>query len=127
MSGALPPDWNTLLRIARTEVQRTLAELPEPLRAPAAAVPVVYETVPSDDWLADGIEPDTLGIFIGDPIHDEGHSPLPAQITLFLENLRKFAGHDMEVFQDDVHVTYLHELGHYLGLDEDELDERGLL
>jgi predicted Zn-dependent protease with MMP-like domain len=24
-------------------------------------------------------------------------------------------------------VTYIHEFGHYLGLEEDELEERGLL
>ena len=31
-----------------------------------------------------------------------------------------------EFFRDEVHTTYLHELGHYLGLDEDDLTERGL-
>ena len=37
-----------------------------------------------------------------------------------------FAEEDEEFFCDEVHTTYLHELGHYLGLDEDELTERGL-
>jgi predicted Zn-dependent protease with MMP-like domain len=126
MSDALPPDWNTLLRLARTEVQRTLAELPEDLREPAAKLPVLYETMPSPEQADDGIAPDTLGLFIGDPIHDEGASPLPARIILFLENLWDFAQSDPEIFQEEVHITFLHELGHYLGLNEDEIGERGL-
>jgi hypothetical protein len=33
---------------------------------------------------------------------------------------------DEEIFREEVHTTYLHELGHYLGLDEDDLFDRGL-
>jgi predicted Zn-dependent protease with MMP-like domain len=51
---------------------------------------------------------------------------LPPQIILFRENIWDQAEQDEEWFLDEVHTTYLHELGHYLGLDEDELIERGL-
>ena len=34
---------------------------------------------------------------------------------------------DEEEFRFEVRTTLMHELGHYLGLDEEELDERGLL
>jgi len=30
------------------------------------------------------------------------------------------------VYREEVRVTYLHELGHYLGWDEDDLTARGL-
>jgi predicted Zn-dependent protease with MMP-like domain len=43
-----------------------------------------------------------------------------------LENLRDFAEGDEVIFREEVRTTFLHELGHYLGLDEDELTERGL-
>jgi predicted Zn-dependent protease with MMP-like domain len=75
---------------------------------------------------ADGIEADTLGLFTGAEFADEGNVPLPPQIILFLENLWDFAEGDEEIFRDEVQTTYLHELGHYLGLDEDELTGRGL-
>jgi predicted Zn-dependent protease with MMP-like domain len=52
---------------------------------------------------------------------------MPPQILLFYENLWDFAGGEEETYREEVRITYLHELGHYLGLDEDELDERGLL
>lgn len=127
MSARLLADWNTLLRLARAEVERTRNELPEPLLAPAASLPVVYETAPSAELVEDGIEADTLGLFTGDPLHAEGQSVLSPHITLFLENLWDFADQDPQIFQDEVRITYVHELGHYLGLDEDDLDERGLL
>ena len=51
---------------------------------------------------------------------------MPPQIILFLENLWDFAEGDESVFREEVATTLLHELGHYLGLDEDELTDRGL-
>jgi predicted Zn-dependent protease with MMP-like domain len=51
---------------------------------------------------------------------------MPPQIILFLLNLWEFSDADEEIFGEEVHTTYLHELGHYLGLNEDELTERGL-
>ena len=51
---------------------------------------------------------------------------MPAQIILFLGNLWEFAGQEEAAFRQEVRTTLLHELGHYLGLDEDDLMERGL-
>jgi len=120
--------WEQLLHLAQAEVAATLAALPGPLRERAQPLPVTYERVPSAAFQAEGIEPDTLGLFTGPAFGDEEHSasPLPPQIILFLDNLWDFAEGDEEIFGDEVHTTYLHELGHYLGLDEDELSERGL-
>ena len=50
----------------------------------------------------------------------------PPQIILFLQNLWEYSEEDDEIFRDEIHTTYLHELGHYLGLDEDDLWEREL-
>jgi predicted Zn-dependent protease with MMP-like domain len=65
-------------------------------------------------------------LFTGPEFADEGNVPLPPQIILFLENIWDFSEGDEGIFGDEVHTTFLHELGHYLGLDEDELTERGL-
>ena len=120
--------WEHLKKLALAEVESTLATLPAPLRARAAALPVTFEPVPNAAFVAEGIEPDTLGVFTGPAFGDEEHSasPLPPQIILFLDNLWDFAEQNEEIFADEVHTTYLHELGHYLGLDEDDLSERGL-
>ena len=119
-------DWPKLERLALEEVEATLAELPIPLRERAKPLPVTFERVPNAGLVADGIEAESLGLFTGAEFTEEGHVPMPPQIILFLENLWDFSEEDEEIFCDEVHTTYLHELGHYLGLDEDELTDRGL-
>jgi predicted Zn-dependent protease with MMP-like domain len=118
--------WENLCTVAVGEIEATLGELPAPLRARAAKLPVTFEPRPNAGLRADGIAPDTLGLFTGAEFVEEEAVPLPPQIILFLENLWEFAEGDEEVFRDEVHTTFLHELGHYLGLDEDDLTERGL-
>jgi predicted Zn-dependent protease with MMP-like domain len=68
-------------------------------------------------------------LFVGDPLEVgfQDTSPTARQIILFLENLWAFADEDEEIYREEVWVTYIHEFGHYLGLEEDELEERGLL
>ena len=120
-------NWARLLELARAEVAQTLAELPDDLRPRAATLPVSYERVPSREIIEDGIEADTLGLFVGGEFAHEGDVPLPAQIILYLENIWEMVEGDEEFYCEEVHITFIHELEHYLGLDEDELDERGLL
>ena len=121
-------DWQRLRALASTEVDATQAALPAPLRARARALPVTYERRPNAAQRRDGIYPDTLGLFVGPEFAYEETTtlPLPPQIILFLENLWEMAEADEEIFCEEVHITYLHELGHYLGLNEDNLFDRGL-
>jgi predicted Zn-dependent protease with MMP-like domain len=117
-----------LTALAADVVTATQRRLPPDVREPALRVPVCYEAKPNDDILTEGWEPDILGLFVGQP-HDANPGdpdPLPAQILLFLENLWDYAEEDPAVFRDEVRVTYLHELGHYLGWDETDLEARGL-
>lgn len=115
-----------LLTLAQAEVEATLALLPAPLRRQAAPLPVNYEGRPEKSLIDEGYETDLLGLFVGPALAEPEESPLPPQIILFLENLWEFAEEDEEIFRDEVRTTYLHELGHYLGLDEIDLEERGL-
>jgi len=119
-------NWGKLCAVASEEVEGILAALPRPLRERARQLPVTLERIPNAGLQADGIEPDTLGLFTGPEFAEEGQVPLPPQIILFLENLWDLSESDEEIFREEVRRTFLHELGHYLGLDEDELTERGL-
>lgn len=118
--------WDNLKKLALAEVEATLAELPAPLRERARQLPITFEGIPNAGLQADGIAPDTLGLFVGPEFAEEGAVPMPPQIILFLENLWDFADGDEAIFCEEVHTTLLHELGHYLGLNEDDLTERGL-
>ena len=119
-------DWKHLQDLALAEIEATLEALPKPLREQARKLPVTFEKVPNAGLQADGIELDTLGLFTGSEFADNGVEVLPSQIILFLENLWDFAGNDEKVFCEEVHTTFLHELGHFFGLGEDDLKERGL-
>ena len=121
-------EWSHLLALAESEVNRTTQSLPSALRDKVRQVPVIFERRPDKALQKDGIEPDTLGLFVGEPYSEIGTTtdPLPAQIILFLENIRDAAEGDEAVYQEEVRATLLHELGHYLGLDETDLEERGL-
>jgi predicted Zn-dependent protease with MMP-like domain len=50
---------------------------------------------------------------------------LTAEIVLFQKNLERFA-RTREELVEQIGVTVAHEVGHLLGLDEDDLFERGL-
>jgi len=112
--------------VAEREIKRLCAGLPPALRARAESVPVLFEPRPSAAMQVDGIEEDTLGLFIGPEWAEEGEVPMPPQIILYLENLREFSETEGQRLGDEIKTTFLHELGHYFGLDEGELGERGL-
>lgn len=121
-------DFNLLTRMAADTVGAAQRQLPPELRHLAGAVAVHYERVPAADVLAEGFPADILGLFTGSA-HGEAatqDNPAPPQILLYLENLWDFAGDDREIYRDEVRLTYLHELGHYFGWNEDDLAARGL-
>jgi predicted Zn-dependent protease with MMP-like domain len=120
-------EWTKWQARAQREVERVLRSLPKPLRERARKLPVTFERQPNEALVADGIELDTLGLFVGPAFAEEGYgSPVPSQIILYLENIWDEAEGDEEIFDEEVRTTFLHELGHYLGLDEDGLFDRGL-
>jgi len=118
--------WEKIQTCAQAEVEATLKELPLLLREHARPLAVSYEDRPGRALLREGYDPDLLGLFIGPALAHPDESPLPPQIVLFLRNLWDFAEGDVDCFREEVRTTYLHELGHYLGLDEIDLEERGL-
>ena len=112
-----PAPWHELKARAEKVVETTLAELPPEILAEAEKVPVIFETVCPDD-------PDILGTY--------GHfepgeiSPANGPIVLYLEAIDDFCLDEDADFAEEVRLTYLHELGHHLGWDEGDLEERGL-
>jgi predicted Zn-dependent protease with MMP-like domain len=126
--GASRPFFSRLSRDALAEVERVRARLPEDLRVASVGVPVVCSLVAEASLLeGDETEEDLLGLFVGEPFdRTAGDYPVPPQIYLFLANLWEFANGDPRVYLREVRKTYLHELGHYLGLSEEDLDARGM-
>ena len=115
-------------RIASAVVAATQQTLPPEIRELAAAVPVLLPDEPDASVLAEGFEADLLGLFGGTPHGAEviASQTEPPHILLYLRNLWDYAEADESAFRTEVRRTYLHELGHYLGWNEDQLTARGL-
>ena len=124
---AVPPGP---VHVTEDEVERiaaaTLAELPANIRTRLENVPIMIDTVPSEDIVADGHDPRMLGFFQGVPMpEDSSTQPSVTSILLFKTNLERSAI-DEEHLAEEIRITVLHETAHYFGLDEDDLEALGL-
>lgn len=112
-------------------VEAALAELPEVVRRYLSNVAIAVEDLPRDEDLAGDppLSPAILGVFRGAPLGEKASmdpwSHFPSSIVLYQKNLERFA-RDREELVAEIRVTLLHEVGHFLGLDEEELHARGL-
>ncbi len=103
-----------------------LEELPETVREHLAKVPILIDTLPTAELVADGLDPRLLGLFQGTPMPDDGNgTPSVTNILLFKTNLER-ASADAEQLADEIRITVLHETAHYFGLDEADLEAIGL-
>ncbi|WP_322972931.1 metallopeptidase family protein [Microcella humidisoli] len=81
----------------------------------------------TEDRPADG-SLDLLGLYEGTALTDRGQygfGELPDRIVLYREPLLAAAEGDLEVLRDEIHVTLVHEIAHYFGIDDDELHRLG--
>ena len=112
-------------------VERCLLELPPRVRTELEQLPVIVEPLPARALLTaedPPLSPDLLGLFVGHPLLERsGDDPpaAPGAIYLFRHNLLR-ACHDREELEREVRITVQHEVGHLLGLDEDDLERWGL-
>ncbi|MBM3835014.1 MAG: hypothetical protein FJ403_17425 [Verrucomicrobia bacterium] len=128
LSHCMTFDWNFLLTVAQDEVRAVTASLPVELEPVARQVPVTYDPRHNGDLHPLNLE-DTLGLFVGKSYlnTEDAAETMPAQIILFLVNIWAFAEEDETAYRREVRTTFLHELGHFLGLEEIDLEERGLV
>lgn len=112
-------------------VDKCLKELPKPIRTKLEEMPVMVQALPSREMLTEEdppLAPDLLGLFVGRHIFASSVSApasAPGAIYLFRRNLLR-ACVDREELAREVRITVQHEVGHLMGLDEDDLDQWGL-
>jgi predicted Zn-dependent protease with MMP-like domain len=111
-------------------LKTALSELPPVFRDALSNVAVVVEEWPPD-WLLDelGIPPEeTLyGFYHGVPlpersVQDSGN--LPDKISIYRGPLEEDFP-DRRELSREIRITLLHEIGHYFGMEEEELDRLG--
>ena len=115
----------------RKEVARIVDRLPRQFREQLRNVEFVVEERPSHDLLrAEGLDPrhETLyGIYQGVPLLDRSSLDpplLPDKITIFAAPLLEDFP-DPEDLHEEIRLTVLHEIAHYFGMDEEEIEDLG--
>ncbi|RYD22499.1 MAG: hypothetical protein EOP88_07895 [Verrucomicrobiaceae bacterium] len=119
-------NFETLSAWADEELKSLVKVLPEDIRDAANKVAISLEEKPGQGLHDDELEGDELGLFEGPSAMDEDGAAEIPRIRLFLTSLWEWVGEDEQDYRDEVGTTFLHELGHYLGWDEDEVADRGL-
>jgi predicted Zn-dependent protease with MMP-like domain len=91
-------------------VSRALDSLPAQIAGYMKNVAVVVEDENPED-------PDIFGLFSEDPY-------MPAQITIYRLPLEETFP-DRVALEEEIRITVLHEIGHYFGMDEQQIAELG--
>ncbi len=81
----------------------------------------VTEARPEDGSL------DLLGLYEGTSLTDRGQygfGELPDRIVLYREPLLAISA-DLDELRDQIHITLVHEIAHFYGIDDDELHRLG--
>ena len=106
-----------------------LRNLPRSIHEYVEHVPILVEDFPSLDLIQnEHVSPQILGVFMGVPSGEESlseHRYDLDRLVLFKKNLEKSCRDEDELI-DQIQFTVKHEIGHYLGLDEDDLERLGL-
>ena len=109
-------------------VDEALATIPDDFQAAMKNIAIVVEDEPSNAQLesVDIEPPDTLlGLYQGTPLTerrwDHGNT-LPDRILLFQGPLER-ASEDEDDLVVAIGETLIHEIGHYFGLSEEEIEE----
>ena len=125
-----PPPFKVTAAEFQALVEEAIADLPEDFRASLPNLDIVVEALPDDETLSGDppLSPAILGLHVGTSADERGaggSGQLPNVIFLFQKNIER-ASRDHDHLVEEIRITLLHEIGHYLGLDEDEVEERGL-
>ncbi|MGD9764682.1 MAG: metallopeptidase family protein [Candidatus Binatia bacterium] len=115
----------------RALVAEAIDELPEVFRRRLENVEVVVEDEPPAELLREmGLDPrrDTLfGLYQGIPATERGWADaltLPDRIAVYFRPLvREFR--TPSAIRREIRKTIIHEVGHFFGLDEDEIEAEG--
>jgi predicted Zn-dependent protease with MMP-like domain/Flp pilus assembly protein TadD len=131
-----PEEFPHPVKLAQAEFDGAVADaverLPEHVKAYLENTTIAVEPIPSDEDLTSSeppLSPTILGIFRGTPVGERSVQSaadhFPAAIVLYQNNLERFAKTREELLEQ-IGITLMHEVGHLIGLDEEDLWERGL-
>jgi predicted Zn-dependent protease with MMP-like domain len=114
--------------IVRAETARVLDSLPSELREKAGEVTVLIADRPTHIQADQVGDDDLLGLYEGVSLvdrHVTDSETVADQITLFRVPLMEMC-RTLNELKEEIRITFIHELGHYFGFEEGDLESRGL-
>jgi len=116
-------DWKKLEKKAGAVVEACLQEMPIRVREIATLVPTLIQ-----HWATGEGEPEDVVGLLGEYVAFESQEVGDGDgaIVLYVGAIKLYCEEEGAKFKKEVRRTYLHELGHHFGLDEDELADRNL-
>ena len=115
----------------RKQVLQVIEKLPRQFREQLDNVEIIVDHRPSEDLLrTEGLDPrhDTLyGLYQGVPLSERStlDPPLmPDKITIFAAPLLQDFPNPNQL-REELRLTVLHEIAHYFGMDDDEIEDLG--
>ena len=115
------PDLNLSEAQFEQLVVDELDALPDEMVDGLDNVVFVTEALPEDGSL------DLLGLYDGVALTERGQygfGELPDRIILYREPLIAISD-DLDELKDQIHITLVHEIAHFYGIDDDELHRLG--
>jgi len=122
------------MRISRREfenaVEQALEKIPEMFRDQLTNMAIAVEDRPSRDLLQEmGVPPDEtlFGVFTGVPLTERSPAdpPLYPDVILIFREPLMAACRSREEIEREIAVTVVHEVAHYLGMREEDLEDLG--
>ncbi|HRO67657.1 MAG TPA: metallopeptidase family protein [Pseudobdellovibrionaceae bacterium] len=132
-------DFDALTNRIWTEL---LELIPEDLKSHFHKIQILIADEPSPEVLAEladsdpdlAAHPEELcGLHMGVPLPDElvtSPTLFPTRVYLFRKALIDMCGYDgtpetLDLLEEEIAITLLHEVGHFFGLDEEDLERLG--
>ena len=113
-----------------TLVEAALRRIPGKFRQAVDNLAVIVEDWPDPDLMEEMYgDPETYvyGLFTGTPLPErrvEDSGDLPAVIRIYQAAL-EYDFPDLADLEEELEITLVHEIAHYMGFDEDELEALG--
>ncbi|MCX7634659.1 MAG: metallopeptidase family protein [Syntrophales bacterium] len=123
------------MKLSRREferaVEKAISRIPDEIRQALDNVAIMVEKRPSPELLESvGIAPDEpppLGLYVGSSLRERSFfTPTtgPDTIFIFQEPLESLC-RSLEELEEEIEITVVHEIAHFLGLSDERLEELG--
>lgn len=112
-------------------VSEALDTLPPEFRARVTNVEIIIQDEPTREQVETaGLDPEEetlFGLYEGVPLSEREHNfgmALPDRITIFYLPLVECFSSPVKI-REQIRMTVIHEIAHFFGMDEDEIDDLG--